>query len=144
MKIALSATGPTLDAELEQRFGRCPWFLIVNVEDLGYEALENTSVSLGHGAGIQAAEIVAGKGVKDVITGHCGPKAHQALSSAGVGVLSGCSGRIRRLVEQYKSGALTPATGPDVADHFGGGGRGMGGGGRGMGGGGRGGPAGFR
>ncbi len=142
MKIALSAMEPSLEAMLDQRFGRCPWFLVVETGDNSFEAVRNTGVSLGSGAGIQAAELLSGLGVKDVITGHCGPKAYRALSAAGIGAISGCSGLIRDLVEIYQAGELNRNHGPDVDDHFGdnapGRGRGMGGGGRGMGGGGRG------
>jgi len=151
MKIAITATEPTLDADLDPRFGRCPFFLVVDPDTLAFEALENPNVSLGQGAGIQAAQFVAQQGVGAMLTGNCGPNAHQALAAAGVDVIVGCAGPVRNVVEQFKSGQLQSTSGPNVAGHTGtagpptppsatpgaGGGQGTGRG-RGMGGGGRG------
>ncbi len=137
MKIAITAAGTTLDAQVDPRFGRCPCFLIVETDDLSFEAVENPNLSLGGGAGIQSAQLMAEKGVKHVLTGNCGPNAHQTLAAAGIGIVVGCSGIVRAAVEKYKAGQLAPTTAPNVASHHGmGGGAGMGGGpGMGMGGG---------
>ena len=138
MKIAITATGPDFDAAVEPRFGRCPYFLIVDTDSLSFESVENPNAALGGGAGIQSAQLIAEKGVEVVLTGNCGPNAYQTLSAAGIGVVIGCSGTVRQVVEQFKAGQLNPAAAANVASKFGmgggmGGGRGMG---RGMGGGG--------
>jgi len=131
MKVAVTATGPNLDADVDPRFGRCPYFLIVETDDMTFEALENPNVSVGGGAGIQSAQLVAEKGAKVVLTGNCGPNAYQALSAGGVEVIVGVSGKVRDAVEQYKAGAFAAAQQPSVPSHFGMGmgpgmGRGMG------------------
>jgi len=144
MKIAVTSTGTTLDDMMEARFGRCPYFLIIDLETMEFEALENPNIALGGGAGIQSAQLMADKGVSTVLTGNCGPNAFQTFGAANIQVITGVSGRVRQAVEQYKSGALSNTTTPNVQSHFGmgtgggmGTGRGMGmGGGRGMGGGG--------
>jgi hypothetical protein len=88
------------------------------------------------GAGISAAQMVAGKGVAAIITGNCGPNAHQVLSAAGIEMITGASGKVKDVLESYRAGKLKASTQPNVPDHFGmGGGGGMG---RGMGGGGMG------
>jgi predicted Fe-Mo cluster-binding NifX family protein len=156
MKIAVTAENPSLDATIDPRFGRCPYFLIVDTEDMRFEAVANPSLSLGGGAGIQAAQLMAEKGVRHVLTGNCGPNAYQTLSAAGIGVIVGCSGAVRNAIGEFTAGRLAAAAEPNVADHFsraagpvstesdwsaygsqmgrGGGGTGMGGGaGRGMG-----------
>ena len=33
MKIAVTSTGPTLDDMMEARFGRCAYFLIIDLEE---------------------------------------------------------------------------------------------------------------
>lgn len=135
MKIALSAMAPTLDAEVDPRFGRCPYFIIVDPETMEFESMENSNAMAAGGAGITTAQMVADKGVEIILTGNCGPRAYQTLSAAGVQVITGVVGRIRDAVEAYKAGKLQPGTQPSVEAHFGmGGGGGMGGGmGRGMG-----------
>ena len=141
MKIAVSATGPSLDAEVDPRFGRCQYFVIVDPQSMEYEALENPNIQAAGGAGISTAQMIANKGVEVVLTGNCGPNAYQTLSAAGLQVISGVAGRIRDAVEAYKAGRVQPSAQPSVAAHFGMGatpgmGMGMGGGmgmGRGMG-----------
>jgi predicted Fe-Mo cluster-binding NifX family protein len=140
MKIAVSATGPSMDAEIDPRFGRCQYFIIVDPSSMAFEALENSSAMEAGGAGIAAAQNIAGRGVEAVLTGNCGPNAYQVLSTAGIKVITGLSGKIKDAVEDYRSGKLKASSQPNVATHFGGGrgmgrGRGMGGGmgGRGMG-----------
>jgi predicted Fe-Mo cluster-binding NifX family protein len=135
MKIAISATGPTLDAEIDPRFGRCPQFIIVDMETGEFEAVDNTSALASGGAGISAAQMIAEKGVEAVLTGNCGPNAHQVLSSAGVKIITGVSGKVEDAISEYKLGTYSAAQQANVPDHFGvGGGGGTGRGmGRGMG-----------
>ena len=140
MKIAISSSGKTLDSALDPRFGRCACFVIVNPADMSYEAFENRSAAQSGGAGIQAAQFLANKNVSAVITGHVGPNAVQALSTAGIDMFAEQQGTIKEVVERYKSGRLKSITQSTVGSHFGTGGVGFGArGGRGMGrGGGRG------
>jgi len=143
MKIAFSSTGTDLDSEIDPRFGRCAYFIIVNPDDMSFEAVENESMSLGGGAGIQSGQFIASTGARVIITGNVGPNASRTLNAAGLGVIVGVSGPIRDAIERYKRGELSPTDQANVPDHFGMGGgtgggmgRGMGGGmGRGMGGG---------
>ena len=152
MRIAITASGPTLDANLDPRFGRCAHFLILDTDTMDFEAVENSNAALGGGAGIQSAQLIAAKDVKFVLTGNCGPNAHETLSASGIEVIPGCSGAVRHVVERFKGGQLNTAPEPNVGSHAGmtgapsssttqpglGGGPGMGqgpgsGGGRGMG-----------
>jgi predicted Fe-Mo cluster-binding NifX family protein len=139
MKIAVSSSGNDLGSQVDPRFGRCAYFVIVETDDMGFEAFENGSIALGGGAGIQAAQFVASKGAKAVITGNVGPNAVQTLSAAGVETFVGQSGTVREAIERYTKGDINSTSTPNVADHYGMGsgagmGRGMGmGRGRGMG-----------
>ncbi|MBN1854843.1 MAG: 4Fe-4S binding protein [Pirellulales bacterium] len=119
MRIAVTATGPSLDGPIDPRFGRCPYFLIVETDDLAFEAVENPNIMLGGGAGIQSAQLMNEKGAKYLMTGNCGPNAYQTLNAAGVEVIVGCTGRVRDVVEQFKLGRLGAAAEPNVVSHFG-------------------------
>jgi predicted Fe-Mo cluster-binding NifX family protein len=83
MKICVSSTANSLDAPIDPRFGRCPYFIIVDLETMQFEAIPNTASGAMGGAGIQAVRIIASKGVKVVITGNVGPNAFQAFISCG-------------------------------------------------------------
>jgi len=142
MKIAVSSSGKNLDSQIDPRFGRCAYFLVADTDDMKFEAFDNESIALGGGAGIQAAQFVASKGAKAILTGNVGPNAVKTLGAAGVEVFVGQNGTVGEALERYKRGDLQSTSTPNVADHHGmggggGGGRGMGGGGgmgRGMGG----------
>jgi predicted Fe-Mo cluster-binding NifX family protein len=132
MKVAVSSSGRDLNAQLDPRFGRCSYFLIIDTQDMSFEVFENENTDLGGGAGIQSAQFVASKGAKALITGNCGPNAMQILSAAGVQVYVGQSGIIKDIVESYKNAELTPTAEANTSLHAGMGGMGMGRG-RGMG-----------
>jgi len=119
MKIAISSTGPDLESEVDPRFGRCQYFMIVDSYDMSFEAVANTNMSQGSGVGIQSAKVVADKGAKAVLTGNVGPNAHQVLSAAGLDVMTGVSGTVREAAQQYKNGQLQPADEPNVQNHSG-------------------------
>ena len=142
MKIAISAAGPNLDAETDPRFGRCAYFIIVDPETMDFEAMDNPGTMAGGGAGVTAAQAVVDKEVQALLTGNCGPNAYQVLSSAGIQLITGVSGKIRDVVENYRAEKYRVSNQANVPDHFGmgampgsgGGGMGRGGGrGRGMG-----------
>jgi len=140
MRIAISSTGPKLDARMDQRFGRCPCFVLVDPASEEFEVLDNQAAMMSGGAGIQAAQMVVNSGAGAVITGKLGPNAADTLAAAGVKTYLGASGTVRQALEQYKTGRLQESRGPTVERYFGtggiggrvGAGRGMG---RGMGGG---------
>jgi len=119
MKIAVSATGPALDASVDSRFGRCRWFVLVDPEDMSFEGVTNESAALGSGSGIQAARLVADRGASVVLTGSCGPNAWETLSAAGIDVVLGCQGTVQHLVDRYRAGDRHPGAEPNAAGHAG-------------------------
>ena len=129
MKIAVSATGNDLNADVDPRFGRCQYFVVVDPDSGTFEAIPNESAMASGGAGIQAAQTVSGMGVSVIITGNVGPNAHQTLTSAGIKIMVGAGGTIKEALERFKNGELSEAGNANVGSHFGmgrGGGRGMG------------------
>ena len=140
MRIAITSEGKDLNANLDPRFGRVAYFIIVDPETMVFEVVENSqNLNLPQGAGIQAGKTIADNNVDVLITGHCGPNAMQTLSAAGVQVYVGQAGSVQGLVDKFKNGQLTPTTEANASAHAGMGGKGMGPGqgmgrGRGMGG----------
>lgn len=122
MKIAISSSGPDLDASVDQRFGRCPCFVVVDPGSEKFEVLDNQAAMMSGGAGIQAAQMVVNSGVAAVITGNLGPNAADILAAAGVKTYLGISGTVRQVLQQFKAGQLREASGPTVQSHFGTGG----------------------
>jgi predicted Fe-Mo cluster-binding NifX family protein len=119
MKICVSATAKNLEAQLDPRFGRCPYFVIVESETMQFEAIANVASGAVGGAGIQAAQTIANKGAKVVITGNVGPNAFGALSATGIEIVTGASGTVKEVVDRYRSGKLQRTGAPTVGGHHG-------------------------
>lgn len=118
MRLAVSAQGEGLDSSVDQRFGRAPWFVIVDTNGGAGEAIRNEqNLEAAQGAGIQAAQTIANRNVDAVVTGHCGPKAFRILTAAGVGVYLGAQGSVSNAVEQFRKRQLTKAEQADVEGH---------------------------
>jgi predicted Fe-Mo cluster-binding NifX family protein len=124
MKVAVTTSGEDLSGPVEPHFGRCPRFIVVDTETMEFEVVQNTAVSSAHGAGIAAAQLVASRGVKAVLTGNVGPNAYSALSSSGIKMVTEVSGTVGDAVKRFSSGELQSTSGPTVGGHFGTGGRG--------------------
>jgi predicted Fe-Mo cluster-binding NifX family protein len=119
MKICLSSQGNTLDSQVDPRFGRCQYFIIVDSETLAFEAIKNQNIDAMGGAGIQSGQLVAGKKVQAVLTGNVGPNAFQTLQAVGIEVITGISGSVKEAIEKYKKGDFTAAQGPSTVSHSG-------------------------
>ena len=119
MRVAVSATGNTIDSQVDERFGRASYFVVVDTETMGCEVIENSqNMQAMQGAGVQAAGNVVEADVEYVFTGHCGPKAFRVLSEAGVKIVVGISGTVKDAVEAFKRGELKSTESADVEGHW--------------------------
>jgi predicted Fe-Mo cluster-binding NifX family protein len=119
MKIAITAKGIRLDSEVDPRFGRAPYILIVDTETLALEAVDNSeNVNAFKGAGIKAASMVSERGAQVLMTGYCGPKAFTTLEAAGVKVVNDVTGTVRDALEAFKSGRVTYADAANKEAHW--------------------------
>lgn len=140
MKVCVTAGASGLDAPMDPRFGRCPFFVIVDQDSMNENSIANSNVMATSGAGIQAAQEVARQGASALITGNIGPNAMQTLSAANIDVYQHQGGAsVRDVVEKFKRGELTKIAAPSVQAHAGmgqgagrGGGQGAGRGGQGQ------------
>lgn len=118
-KVIVSASGQNLEAEVAPRFGRAPYFLLVNPESMEYEVVANQqNFQAAQGAGIQSAALVARYKPSALLTGYCGPKAFDTLQAARIEVIVGVKGSVREAVQQFRSGKLSPAGSPNAAAHW--------------------------
>jgi len=118
-KVCVTSEGDKLDSKIDPRFGRCQYFIIVDIATLRFEAISNPNIDSMGGAGIQSGQLIADKEVKAVLTGNVGPNAFQTLQAAGVDIITGISGTVQEAVEKYKIGELKPTGGPSVNSKFG-------------------------
>jgi len=119
MRIVVTSSGTDLGVPASPIFGRCPTYIFVDTETMGFEALENPAIAAGGGAGIQAAQFVIERGAQAVVTGNVGPNAFQVFRSANVPVFLFDGGTVRQAVAAYREGKLAQATGATASQHSG-------------------------
>ncbi len=81
MKIAITSTGNSLESKLDQRFGRCGFFIIYDNETQGIEFLPNPNKDTLEGAGPASVQLVASRKVNKIISGEFGIKIKSLLDS---------------------------------------------------------------
>jgi predicted Fe-Mo cluster-binding NifX family protein len=85
---AVAAEGESPVAQVSFQAARCPWFLLFDAQGNLVEAMANPHQRAAGGAGPQAAEFLAGKGIQTVIAGEFGPKMANALKGRGLTFLT--------------------------------------------------------
>lgn len=81
MKVAITSTGNNLESKLDQRFGRCSFFVIYDTETGGLEYIPNPNKESQEGAGPASVQLVASKDVKKIISGEFGIKIKSLIDS---------------------------------------------------------------
>ncbi|MCP3900572.1 MAG: dinitrogenase iron-molybdenum cofactor biosynthesis protein [Desulfobacteraceae bacterium] len=119
MKIAITSKGDKLDSEVDPRFGRAQYILVIDTETDEFEAIDNNeNKNAFKGAGIQAAAMISDSGAKVLLTGFCGPNAFKTLEAAGVKVVNDQAGQVRDVVEKFKQGNIVFAENANVAGNW--------------------------
>jgi predicted Fe-Mo cluster-binding NifX family protein len=122
MKIVISSSIDSLDGPFDPRFGRAAYFCIVEMDSREWEAFPNPAINATGGAGVQASQLVVGKGIQVAISGDFGPNAYMTLSAADVQMfLAPASEALtcRQLLGLYQEGKLKEVTAPTRAGHQG-------------------------
>ena len=120
MRLAICSQGEGLASPVDLRFGRCPYFVIVDT-DSGeiIKSITNSGAAASGGAGSLTTRLLLSEKVDAVVVGNLGPNAATALGAAGIEVYGGITGTVEDTLEIYRQGKLTPITGATVNSHFG-------------------------
>ena len=108
MKIAISSTGKDLESEIDSKFGKCPYFLIVEIENKeirNVRTIKNTAAGQRGKAGITSAEIIAKEKVEVLITTNLGPRAFSIFEQFGIKIYQG-EGKINDTIQKFIKGGL--------------------------------------
>jgi len=107
MKIIITTVSPTIESEVDPRFGRGAHLLVIDPDTLEWQAHPNPGVTASGGAGIQAAQFVTEHKADAVISGDFGPHAFEALNAAGMPMyVFGSACTARDAIERFKAGQL--------------------------------------
>jgi predicted Fe-Mo cluster-binding NifX family protein len=112
MKIAITATQPSLTAPFEPRFGRCAYFVVIDSQTKDWQSVPNPGINSRGGAGTQAAQSVVNLGVEAVISGKFGPNAFAVLQAAGVRTYETQQGTPETLLESFLAEKLSEVKAP--------------------------------
>ena len=119
MRIAITATGTDVDSQVDPRFGRAQFILILDESGAIVEAVDNSqNLNAMRGAGIQAAKILSDKRVDVLMTGHCGPNAFTTLKAAGIKVGIEQSGTVKDALDRFNRKQVKFADQPNVEAHW--------------------------
>lgn len=119
MKIAVTSKGVNLESEVDPRFGRAAYILIVDTDTMAVDVLDNTeNINAFKGAGIQAASNVDKNGASVLITGYCGPNAFKTLEAANIKVAADVSGTVKEAVLAFKENQLEYSDGANTDGHW--------------------------
>ncbi len=119
MKVAITAKGSDMSSEVDPRFGRAAYILIVETENMSFEVCDNSeNVAAFKGAGIQAATLVAEKGAEVLLTGYCGPNAFKTATAGGIKVVNDVTGTVQEAIEMFENGSFEFSTDANVDGHW--------------------------
>ncbi len=102
MKVMISSEGETLDDMVDEEFGHCAYFIVVDPETMEFQAIKNEGQDAEVGAGIYAAEQAIRLGVDVVITGWVGPHGQRKLASGNIRIVMDEEGTVREALERFK------------------------------------------
>lgn len=112
MKVAIPSEKPEMGSAISQIFGRCPYFMIVEIEAgkiVKSEAVLNPGINQPGGAGMAAAQELSKQGAKTLIANRVGPKAAISLESIEMEIYTAISGTVQENVDAFMSGNLSKA-----------------------------------
>ena len=119
MKIAVTAQGRELSSEVDLRFGRAKWLIVLDTETGDCEAHDNVvNLNAVQGAGIQTGQNIANLGVEAVITGNVGPNAFKTLNSANIKVFLAEKQTVQQAIGSFKAGELKEVDQANVEGHW--------------------------
>ncbi|MGB9680147.1 MAG: NifB/NifX family molybdenum-iron cluster-binding protein, partial [Thermoanaerobacteraceae bacterium] len=98
--------GKTINAKVDSRFGRAPFFVILDTQTLGYKFIENVAAQQSSGAGTKAAEMLINEGIEALISSNLGPNAMSVIKAAKIPVYKSVDGDIKTNLELFQNNKL--------------------------------------
>ena len=112
-----------LESEMSMHFGRCPYFMMVDVEGTEVKKVDPVANPYfnGHVPGV-VPEFIKKQNVNVMIAGGMGPKAVDMFNGFGIEVATGVGGKVENVLKAYLEGKVsgTVACAHDHGDSCGG------------------------
>jgi predicted Fe-Mo cluster-binding NifX family protein len=119
MKVVATAQGNELSSEIDLRFGRAKWLLLIDTESGDFQAHDNVvNLNAAQGAGIQTGQNIANLGAEAVVTGNVGPNAFKTLNAADVKIFLAEKQTVQEAIDSFKAGKLKEVDKANVEGHW--------------------------
>ena len=108
-KIALACEdNQGLDGQISQHFGRCPYYLLVEVEgdEIKKKDIVNNPYYDNHVPGV-VPQFISEQGANVMIAGGMGPRAIDLFVNLGIGVVTGAVGNTGNVLQAYLRGEIS-------------------------------------
>jgi predicted Fe-Mo cluster-binding NifX family protein len=113
MKVALATDDDRgLEAVLSHHFGRCPYYVLVDIQDnkvREVKSVKNPAYE-SHGEAGEVPGFIKSLGAHVIISGGMGPKAIGFFREFGIEAITGVSGMVKSVIEAYIGGQIEGAT----------------------------------
>lgn len=107
MKIACPVDEKTMETSVCMSFGRTPYFLVYDTETKQAEFIDNSAAASQGGAGIKAAQMIADKKAKVLLTPRCGENAAEVIKAANIKIFKTVSGSAMDNINAFLDGKLS-------------------------------------
>ena len=101
MRVAVSSRGGSLDAQMDDQFGRCPCFVVVDTETMLYNTVMNAKPHIIEEYDQNAVVAIAKSGANVLITGPIKVNLRRALQTANINIARASRGTVKEVLEAY-------------------------------------------
>jgi predicted Fe-Mo cluster-binding NifX family protein len=106
MRIAISSSGKNIDSKIYEKFERCDFFLIVDLEHNSALPITNISKERPHEIGGKIGHSIAKLGIDTIITTDIGPSAFEIFKKYGIKIYR-AEGIVEDAIRRLKLGKLS-------------------------------------
>ena len=107
MKIAIGLEENSYESQVDRRFGRASFFILIDTENNNYEIIENEAKDEATGAGFKVVKNLMSLGVDEIIAGEIGPKAAVLIEEFDIPTYKlGELKRVDEVLKNYKENKL--------------------------------------
>ncbi len=119
MRIAISAANQNgLDSLVSEHFGRCPCFILIDVEGQEIKAvLSVDNPYYGNHSPGQVPAFISSQGADVMLTGGMGGRAVAFFQQYNIEAVTGASGTVRQALQSYLGGGLRGIQPCDESQH---------------------------
>lgn len=107
MKLAIALKENKYNSLIDERFGRAPYFIIIDNENKNFEIIENEAKDENTGAGLKAVKNLVKKNIDVIIAEEIGPKAGELIYDLEIPTFKvGKNENVEKVLEAYNNNLL--------------------------------------